>query len=71
MTWAEYQDCYREALILLNEQGLIEGKPSIDPHGLRSCPVSGEALGDLEVLRRAFGDTVALKILGERITDLD
>lgn len=70
MTSAEYDERYREALLLLQQAGVKVGTPESKSGMMRLCPLDGEPTNDLGVFRRAFGDEVALEILGEAIASM-
>jgi hypothetical protein len=68
MTWADYEECYKEALLILKQSGLKVGTPHVEKGKKRLCPIDGEPTDDLGVLSRAFGEAVAVRIFGEDIT---
>src|SRR5213593_1458928 len=60
-----YEKTYRDAREVLFLRGKRVGGPAFGDDGLRYCPVDGFSCTDREILREAWGDSLADEILGE------
>ena len=64
-TTEEYELAYREARAVLHRRGKIVGIRCADLNGLRYCRVDGRPLGDREIFREAWDDSLADELISE------
>ena len=62
----EYEKAYQEARAVLYRRGKRLEKPTLGDDGKRYCRVDGEPLTDRDLLREAWGESLANEILYER-----
>src|SRR4051812_26821318 len=59
----EYEDAYNDARHVVYRRGKRGGAPVCGPDGIRYCPVDGFLLADRDVLKEAWGESMADEIL--------
>src|ERR1022692_4274537 len=66
----EYEKAYYDAREALHRRGKKVGGPRCSAGGIRSCPVDGFLLTDRDLLKEAWGESLADEIIAE-LTDSD
>ena len=61
-----YEAAYNEARKLLHQRGKKVGRAYYGEDGLRLCPVGGLLLGDRDLLREAWGESLTQELLSEQ-----